>query len=130
MAKRCSSIHRTPPRVAAFFSPRTFLTCVFFFLLGSFSFFLFAPCFCLEVPISFHAFSLLLAQVNFTGSAIGSRGEIEQMLKFVEEHKEIRPIIERLPMEKANEGIQRVRDGKVRFRVVLENPVAAAEKKA
>lgn len=73
-----------------------------------------------EAPFRIAAFSLLGARINFTASSIGSIAEIESMLKFCSEHN-VRPIIERMPMEKANEGIAKVRDGSVRFRVVLEN---------
>jgi alcohol dehydrogenase (NADP+) len=74
-----------------------------------------------EEPLQVHAFSLMGAQINLTASGIGSRKEIEQMLEFSAKHN-VRPIIEKLPMEKANDGIKKVRDGSVRFRVVLENP--------
>lgn len=76
-----------------------------------------------EEPMQIHAFSLLGAQINFTASGIGSIEEIQQMLAFSDKHN-VRPIIEKLPMDKANEGIKKVRDGSVRFRVVLENPAA------
>jgi len=76
-----------------------------------------------EEPMPVYAFSLIGAQVNFTASGIGSIKEIQEMLAFADKHN-VRPIIERMPMEKANDGIQRVRDGKVRYRVVLENPSA------
>jgi len=74
-----------------------------------------------EEPIPIHAFSLMGAQVNFTASGIGSIDEIKAMLEFADKHN-VRPIIERFPMEKANEGIKKLRDGSVRYRVVLENP--------
>jgi len=74
-----------------------------------------------EENVNFNLFSLLMAEVNYTASGIGSVDEINAMLKFAADHN-VRPIIERFPMEKANEGIKRVRDGTVRFRVVLENP--------
>jgi D-arabinose 1-dehydrogenase-like Zn-dependent alcohol dehydrogenase len=61
------------------------------------------------------------AQVNFTASGIGSIDEIKAMLDFADKHN-VRPIIERIPMDKANEGIKKLRDGSVRYRVVLENP--------
>ena len=77
-----------------------------------------------EDPIPIAAFSLLGAQVNFTASGIGSLQEIRDMLAFAAKHN-VRPIIQRMPMDKANEGIKTVRDGSVRFRVVLENPTAA-----
>jgi len=76
-----------------------------------------------EEPLKIPAFALLGAQVNATASGIGSIEDIKQMLEFAAKHN-VRPIIERLPMEKANEGIKKMRDGTVRFRVVLENPTA------
>lgn len=77
-----------------------------------------------EEPLQIAAFSLMASQIYVTASGIGSIVEIEQMLAFSARWG-IRPIIERLPMAQANEGIQRVRDGSVRFRVVLENPPKA-----
>ena len=74
-----------------------------------------------NVPVQFGMHSVLQAQVNFTGSSIGSIAEIKDMLEFAAKNN-VRPIIETLPMEKANEGLAKVRDGSVRFRVVLENP--------
>lgn len=76
-----------------------------------------------EEPMQIAAFALMGAQVNLTASGIGSIGEIEQMLAFADKHN-VRPIIQRFPMDKVNEGIKSVRDGSVRFRVVLENPTA------
>ncbi|KAG3108661.1 hypothetical protein PI124_g14057 [Phytophthora idaei] len=35
--------------------------------------------------------------------------------------KNVRPVIQKLPMSKVNEGIQMVRNATVRYRVVLEN---------
>ncbi|KAG4227239.1 hypothetical protein PC116_g24363, partial [Phytophthora cactorum] len=35
--------------------------------------------------------------------------------------KNVRPVIQKLPMSQVNEGIQMVRNGTVRYRVVLEN---------
>jgi D-arabinose 1-dehydrogenase-like Zn-dependent alcohol dehydrogenase len=74
-----------------------------------------------EEPMQINAFSLLGAQVNFTASGIGSLDEIKAMLAFADKHN-VRPVIQRRPMAEANEGIASVRDGSVRFRVVLENP--------
>jgi len=42
------------------------------------------------------------------------------MLKLASEQN-VRPIIQKLPMDKVNDGIAMVRSGKVRYRVVLEN---------
>lgn len=73
-----------------------------------------------EEPLSIAAFSMMGAQIKVTASGIGSIKEIEQMLEFAAKHN-VRPIIEQMPMEKVNEGIKKVRDGSVRFRVVLVN---------
>jgi alcohol dehydrogenase (NADP+) len=85
----------------------------------------FAGTFCMvgvpNEPISFHVWSLLAAQVKLDTSGIGSRKEIGEMLEFAAAH-DVRPIIERMPMAEANAGLKKVRDGSVRFRVVLENP--------
>lgn len=74
-----------------------------------------------ETPFSIAPFSLLGAQVNFTASMIGSISEIKEMLAFAVKH-DVRPVIERMPMDKANDGIKKVREGTARYRVVLENP--------
>jgi D-arabinose 1-dehydrogenase-like Zn-dependent alcohol dehydrogenase len=74
-------------------------------------------------PMQIAAFALMGAQVTLTASNIGSISEIEQMLAFADKHN-VRPIIQRLPMDQANTGVKMVRDGSVRFRVVLENPAA------
>uniref|UniRef100_K3WRP3 Alcohol dehydrogenase-like C-terminal domain-containing protein n=1 Tax=Globisporangium ultimum (strain ATCC 200006 / CBS 805.95 / DAOM BR144) TaxID=431595 RepID=K3WRP3_GLOUD len=70
--------------------------------------------------VTFSPFSLLAKGINFTGSVIGSIQDIKDMLKVASE-KNVRPIIQKVPMAKANEGIQMVRKGSVRYRVVLEN---------
>jgi len=71
--------------------------------------------------MSIHAFTLLGAQASVTASAIGSIDEIKSMLEFAAKHN-IRPVIQQFKMADANKGIASVRDGSVRFRVVLENP--------
>jgi alcohol dehydrogenase (NADP+) len=54
------------------------------------------------------------------GSAIGSIDDIKDMLKLASE-KNVRPVIQKLPMSEVNKGLDMVRDGSVRYRVVLEN---------
>lgn len=71
--------------------------------------------------IKFHPFSLVGPGCAFIGSKIGSIQDVKDMLKLASE-KDVRPVIQKLPMARVNEGIQLVRDGKVRYRVVLENP--------
>lgn len=63
---------------------------------------------------------LVTGQRSITGSDIGSRKVIREMLAFAARH-EIKPQIERLPMAEANAALTRLRQNQVRYRVVLEN---------
>jgi len=69
---------------------------------------------------SVHAFSLFANRSTLTASLVANRAEIREMLDFVAKHH-IKPVIERMDMADANVGIQRMREGKARFRIVLEN---------
>jgi uncharacterized zinc-type alcohol dehydrogenase-like protein len=71
-------------------------------------------------PIEFDPLELVVHQFSMTGSFIGSRAGMKEMLSFAQVHG-ITPEIERMPMSKVNEAIQRLRANKVRYRVVLEN---------
>src|SRR5262249_23687938 len=73
-----------------------------------------------DTPLQISAFSLTAGLIKVTGSSIGGIDDIKEMLSFCAE-KGVRPIIEKLPMAQANEGIKRMREGAVRYRVVLEN---------
>jgi uncharacterized zinc-type alcohol dehydrogenase-like protein len=64
---------------------------------------------------------LIDGQKSISGSAVGSNGEIAAMLNFAAEHK-IGPQIERFPLQRANDAIDRVRKNRVRYRAVLEIP--------
>ncbi|MBV8399754.1 MAG: NAD(P)-dependent alcohol dehydrogenase [Acetobacteraceae bacterium] len=70
----------------------------------------------LEVP----AFSLILGQKSVAGSPTGSPTAIDEMLEFSARHS-VAPITERLPMAKVNDAFERLRSGKARYRLVLEN---------
>lgn len=69
--------------------------------------------------VDLNAGHLLDGQKSLTGSIIASPACIRRMLSFAAEHG-IRPWVERMPMREANAGILRVREGKARYRVVLE----------
>jgi D-arabinose 1-dehydrogenase-like Zn-dependent alcohol dehydrogenase len=73
-----------------------------------------------ETPISISAGSIVSKAISITGSLIGSIHEVQQTLDFAAKHN-IRPLINEFPMTQVNEGVQYVRDGKVRYRVVLKN---------
>ncbi|KAG7382217.1 hypothetical protein PHYBOEH_010591 [Phytophthora boehmeriae] len=88
--------------------------------------------------VKFSAFGIVCKGAKFVGSNIGSMQDIKDMLE-VASKKNVRAVIQKLPMSKANEGIKMVRDGSklpmskanegikmvrdgsVRYRVVLEN---------
>lgn len=70
----------------------------------------------LEVP----AFSLISGQKSVSGSPTGSPSAIDAMLAFCARHG-IAPVTETLPMSRANEALERLREGEVRYRFVLEN---------
>lgn len=71
-------------------------------------------------------FTLITGYKSVKGSMIGSPKLIAEMLQFAALHK-IGACIQKFPMAKAEEGIRRVRAGKARYRVVLENPKQAAQ---
>lgn len=64
-------------------------------------------------------FTLLSTEVNFCGSAIGSRSDITEMLQFCAKHG-VKPWVEVLPLSQCNEGMKKVQKNQVRFRVVLD----------
>jgi D-arabinose 1-dehydrogenase-like Zn-dependent alcohol dehydrogenase len=63
---------------------------------------------------------MITSQVYVSGSAIGSPTEIEEMLQFATE-KNVKPWITKYPMSEVNKAIKDFREGKPRFRFVLEN---------
>ncbi|KAJ6625778.1 chaperonin 10-like protein [Mycena sp. CBHHK59/15] len=77
------------------------------------------------LTISFTDFSLpalplVTKGLTIQGSTVASRSVLKKMLDFVAFHK-IQPIIERFPMTKSGveEGMAKLRDGKMRYRGVL-----------
>ena len=71
-------------------------------------------------PASGAAVDLVAHQLSITGSFLGSRDDMREMLGFAQEHA-ITPRIELLRMSQANEAILRVRENRARYRVVLVN---------
>lgn len=73
-----------------------------------------------NVPVKFEPLELVVHQQSITGSFIGSRAMMREMLSFAQEHR-IEPKIELMPMAKVNEAIQRVKENRARYRIVLVN---------
>ncbi len=69
---------------------------------------------------------LVAHQLSVTGSFLGSRADMREMLTFAQEHRII-PRIELMPMSQVNEAILRVRQNRARYRVVLVNDLGPAD---
>jgi uncharacterized zinc-type alcohol dehydrogenase-like protein len=69
-------------------------------------------------PISVPAFALIGAQKTIAGSVIGGRPTIREMLEFAARHG-VAAKTELRPMSEANAGLDHVRAGRARYRVVL-----------
>jgi alcohol/geraniol dehydrogenase (NADP+) len=70
-------------------------------------------------PLTLSADPLMDEQKKVTGSVIGSPATMRRMLD-VAATSGIAPIVERLPLDRANEAITRVREGRARMRIVLD----------
>ncbi len=62
--------------------------------------------------------ALLTGQKRIAGSLIGSRDDMDAMLRFAADHG-IAPMVERHPLDAVNGVLDRLRQGKVRLRAVL-----------
>jgi uncharacterized zinc-type alcohol dehydrogenase-like protein len=71
-----------------------------------------------SVPVEFRPTDLVVYQLSITGSFIGSRRVMREMLSFAQA-KGIKPKVELMPMAQVNEAIQKVRENNARYRVVL-----------
>jgi len=74
--------------------------------------------------MSLDPMELVARQLSITGSLLGSRATMREMLQFAHAHG-IKPAIELQPMSTVNEAIQRLKENRVRYRVVLVNDAAA-----
>jgi uncharacterized zinc-type alcohol dehydrogenase-like protein len=63
---------------------------------------------------------LVAHNLSITGSFLGNRATMQEMLAFAQANH-ISPMVEIMPMAEINEAIQRVRENKARYRIVLVN---------
>jgi uncharacterized zinc-type alcohol dehydrogenase-like protein len=70
--------------------------------------------------ISMHPLDLVARDLQIHGSFIGNRATMREMLVFAYENQ-IKPMLEIMPMSQVNEALQRVRENKARYRIVLSN---------
>lgn len=65
-------------------------------------------------------FPLISGQKSISGSPIGNPSMISKMLEFCYRHN-IEPMIEEYPMSEINQAFDRLKSGKARYRIVLNN---------
>ncbi len=73
-----------------------------------------------EVPVRFEPLDLVVHQLSITGSFIGSRSAMREMLQLAE-REGIEPMVELMPMNKVNEAIERLKENRAHYRIVLVN---------
>jgi uncharacterized zinc-type alcohol dehydrogenase-like protein len=71
-------------------------------------------------PVSVQAFPLISGLRTIGGSPVGSPSRLREMLDVAARHG-VKAITEPFPMAKANDAIEKVKKGKVRYRAVLAN---------
>jgi len=71
-------------------------------------------------PLPVPAFGLIMGAKSVSGSPTGGPVAIDHMLTFSARHG-VAPVTEMFPMSKVNEAFERLRSGKARYRIVLEN---------
>ena len=71
-------------------------------------------------PMAIPAFSLIGGEKSVGGSPLGSPALTKIMLDFCVRHN-IYPTVEEFPLEKVNDALEHLKDGKARFRIVLKN---------
>ena len=76
--------------------------------------------------VSMDLMELVVHQQSVTGSFLGSRAMMKEVLSFAQAHK-IAPMFELMPMAQVNQAIQKVKDNKARYRVVLVNDGGSAK---
>jgi uncharacterized zinc-type alcohol dehydrogenase-like protein len=75
--------------------------------------------------VALNSTDLVAHELSITGSFLGNRATMREMLAFAHTHG-IAPKIETMPMSRVNEAIQRVKENRARYRIVLVNDTAAA----
>lgn len=73
-----------------------------------------------DAPVSFNIIPIMFGRLTISANPVGGEADTKLMLEFAAKHG-IKPIIEEFTHSKANEAIQKVRDGTIRFRAVLKN---------
>jgi uncharacterized zinc-type alcohol dehydrogenase-like protein len=70
--------------------------------------------------IELNSTNLVAHELSITGSLIGNPSRMRSMLTFAQEHR-IKPMVELMPMSQVNIALQKVKENKARYRIVLVN---------
>lgn len=70
--------------------------------------------------VAFNSTNLVAHELSITGSLIGNPKMMREMLAFAQEHN-ITPMVELMPMSQVNDALERVKENKARYRIVLVN---------
>ncbi len=73
--------------------------------------------------VEFNSTELVARELSITGSFLGNRATMREMLSFAQAHS-IVPKVELMPMTEVNEAIRKVKENKARYRIVLFNDTA------
>eukprot|EP00877_Chromochloris_zofingiensis_P014230 jgi/Chrzof1/9060/Cz03g34180.t1 len=74
------------------------------------------------VQINLPLQDLVFGQKKFAGSIVGGRADMQDMLQFSADQG-IKPMIELTKLSKVNEAIERMHQGKPRYRIVMETDI-------
>jgi uncharacterized zinc-type alcohol dehydrogenase-like protein len=72
--------------------------------------------------IELNSTNLVAHELSITGSLIGKPPMMRAMLSFAQEHG-IKPMVELMPMSQVNAALQKVKENKARYRIVLVNEI-------
>ena len=70
--------------------------------------------------VEFNSTNLVAHELSITGSLIGNPRMMCSMLSFAQAHG-IQPVVETMPMSQVNAALQKVKENKARYRIVLVN---------
>lgn len=70
--------------------------------------------------INLSSVNLVSHELSIIGSFLGTQTEMREMLQFAQSHA-VQPMIELMPMSQVNEAIERLKQHKARYRIVLIN---------
>ena len=76
--------------------------------------------------VALNSTDLVAHELSITGCFLGSRATMREMLRFADLHR-IAPKIETMPMSQINEAIQRIKENRARYRIVVVNDAASPD---